>query len=173
MSTWALIPIKPRAQCKTRLASILTAAQREALARELLAHVLATVRATRGIDRIALISRERDDVADDVLLLEDRGSDLNTSLESGVDQALAAGASTVLVLPADLPHLRSDDVDRLLAGARTAGIAIAPDRHEHGTNALCFTAQARIRFQFGPGSFGTITTALDPRVVQLAAKFWF
>ena len=25
----------------------------------------------------------------------------------------------------------------------------------------------------GPGSFGTITTALDPRVVQLAAKFWF
>ncbi|HKQ84556.1 MAG TPA: 5-amino-6-(D-ribitylamino)uracil--L-tyrosine 4-hydroxyphenyl transferase CofH [Steroidobacteraceae bacterium] len=153
MSTWALIPIKPRAQCKTRLASILTAAQREALARELLAHVLATVRATRGIDRIALISRERDDVADDVLLLEDRGSDLNTSLESGVDQALAAGASTVLVLPADLPHLRSDDVDRLLAGARTAGIAIAPDRHEHGTNALCFSAQARIRFQFGPGSF--------------------
>jgi hypothetical protein len=25
----------------------------------------------------------------------------------------------------------------------------------------------------GPASFGTITTALDPRVVQLAAKFWF
>ncbi len=27
--------------------------------------------------------------------------------------------------------------------------------------------------QLGPASFGTITTALDPRVVQLAAKFWF
>jgi hypothetical protein len=27
--------------------------------------------------------------------------------------------------------------------------------------------------QFGPASFGTITTALDPRVMQLAAKFWF
>jgi hypothetical protein len=27
--------------------------------------------------------------------------------------------------------------------------------------------------QFGPASFGTITTALDPRVVQLAAKSWF
>jgi hypothetical protein len=26
---------------------------------------------------------------------------------------------------------------------------------------------------FGPASFGTITSALDPRVVQLAAKFWF
>ena len=27
--------------------------------------------------------------------------------------------------------------------------------------------------QFGPASFGTITTALNPRVVQLAAKLWF
>jgi hypothetical protein len=27
--------------------------------------------------------------------------------------------------------------------------------------------------QLGPASFGTITTALDPRVVQIAAKFWF
>ena len=27
--------------------------------------------------------------------------------------------------------------------------------------------------QLGPASFGTITTALDPRVIQLAAKFWF
>ena len=27
--------------------------------------------------------------------------------------------------------------------------------------------------QLGPASFGTITTALDPRVVQLAAKVWF
>jgi hypothetical protein len=27
--------------------------------------------------------------------------------------------------------------------------------------------------QLGPASFGTITTALDPRVVQLAAKLWF
>jgi len=27
--------------------------------------------------------------------------------------------------------------------------------------------------QFGPAGFGTITTALDPRVMQLAMKFWF
>jgi hypothetical protein len=27
--------------------------------------------------------------------------------------------------------------------------------------------------QLGPASFGTITTALDPRVVQFAVKYWF
>jgi len=37
-------------------------------------------------------------------------------------------------------------------------------------NTANFGAPAAI---VGPGSFGTITTALDPRVVQLAAKFWF
>jgi carboxypeptidase family protein/TonB-dependent receptor-like protein len=37
-------------------------------------------------------------------------------------------------------------------------------------NATNFGAPAA---QLGPASFGTITTALDPRVVQLAAKFWF
>ncbi len=37
-------------------------------------------------------------------------------------------------------------------------------------NATNFGAPAA---QLGPASFGTITTALDPRVVQLAMKFWF
>jgi hypothetical protein len=37
-------------------------------------------------------------------------------------------------------------------------------------NTMNFGAQAA---QLGPPSFGTITTALHPRVVQLAAKFWF
>ena len=37
-------------------------------------------------------------------------------------------------------------------------------------NTVNFGARAA---QLGPASFGTITTALDLRVVQLAAKFWF
>src|SRR3979490_803070 len=65
MSTWALIPIKPRASCKTRLASILAPDHRIAVVRALLRHVLSTLRATPGIDRIALVSSERDGVPDD------------------------------------------------------------------------------------------------------------
>ena len=37
-------------------------------------------------------------------------------------------------------------------------------------NRVNFGARAA---QLGPASFGTITTALDLRVVQLAAKVWF
>src|ERR1700683_4256552 len=105
MSTWALVPIKPRALCKTRLGSVLPPAQRLALVRTLLRHVLSILRAAPDIRHIALISSERDDVADDVPLLFDDGTDLNSSLESGVARAIAAGATTVLIVPADLPLL--------------------------------------------------------------------
>jgi FO synthase len=153
MTTWALVPIKPRALCKSRLASVLSPQQRIALVRTLLDHVLATLRATPGIDHIALVSGERDRVADDVSLLLDDDNELNSSLESGLARAMAAGATTVLILPADLPLLSVLDVEQLLIGARCSGIALAPDRHERGTNAVCMTLPARLRLQFGEGSF--------------------
>jgi FO synthase len=153
MSTWALVPIKPRAHCKTRLASVLSAHQRVALVRTLLSHVLSTLRATPEVEHIALVSSERDGVADDVPLLVDDGEDLNAGLESGVAHAIAAGATTVLIVPADLPLLRVHDIRELILAARRTGIALAPDRHERGTNAVCMTLPARLRLQFGEESF--------------------
>jgi len=153
MSIWALVPIKQRALCKTRLAPILSPDQRATLVRALLRHVLSILRATPSIEHIALVSSERDEVADDVHLLADQGSGLNANLEAGVDQALAAGASTLLIVPADLPLLCVRDVQQLLREARRVGIAIAPDRHEQGTNAVCMTLPARLPLQFGDQSF--------------------
>jgi FO synthase len=153
MTTWALVPVKPRTLCKMRLASVLSPAERVALTRALLHHVLSVLRASPGIEHIAIVSGERDQVADDVQLLLDGGADLNSSLESAVTRAIAAGATTVLIVPGDLPLLCASDVKRLLKGARRAGVALAPDRHGSGTNALCMTLPARLRMQFGEDSF--------------------
>jgi FO synthase len=153
MTTWALVPIKPRALCKTRLASVLSPRQRLTLVRALLHHVLSTLRAAPHIQHIALVSSDRDGVADDVRLLLDDGADLNAGLESGVARAIAAGATTLLIVPADLPLLSVADVEQLIAGAQRAGIALAPDRHERGTNAVCMSLPARLEFEFGEHSF--------------------
>ncbi len=153
MSTWALVPIKSRDLCKTRLASILSPVERMAIVRTMLRHVISILRATPEIDQIALVSAERDEVADDVPLMFDHENDLNKGLESGVARAIAAGAASVLIVPADLPLLCVSDVRQLLAGARRAGIALAPDRHERGTNAVCMTLPARLQPQFGEDSF--------------------
>ncbi|HEY3850858.1 MAG TPA: 5-amino-6-(D-ribitylamino)uracil--L-tyrosine 4-hydroxyphenyl transferase CofH [Steroidobacteraceae bacterium] len=153
MSTWALVPIKTRTACKTRLAPVLSPAQRLALVRKLLSRVLSTLRSTPGIDRIALLSDDRDGVADDVLQIPDAGGDLNSTLEAGVSLAISAGAATVLILPADLPRLRVRDVQQLLVAARRTGIALASDRHGTGTNAVCMVLPARLRLEFGTDSF--------------------
>ena len=143
MTTWALVPIKRRALCKTRLASVLNAREREEFVRSLLLRVLATLRATPGIDHVAVVSTERDTIPDDVSILPDMGTELNSSLEHGIEHALRAGASTLLIVPADLPRLQVSDVVQMLSAARDGGIALAPDRHERGTNALCMRATTR------------------------------
>lgn len=153
MTTWALVPIKRRALCKTRLASVLNAREREEFVRSLLLRVLATLRATPGIDHVAVVSTERDTIPDDVSILPDMGTELNSSLEHGIEHALRAGASTLLIVPADLPRLQVSDVVQLLSAARDGGIALAPDRHERGTNALCMRATKRLHMQFGDNSF--------------------
>ena len=60
----------------------------------------------------------------------------------------------MIVLFADLPRLTTNDV-QLLAAAPPGTIAIAPDRHGTGTNALSLPLPAAkgFTFAFGPDSF--------------------
>src|SRR3990172_28777 len=61
------------------------------------------------------------------------------------------GVSAVLVLPADLPLLAGEDVQSLIAHAQNPPVvAIAPDRHQQGTNALLITPPGLIEYEFGP-----------------------
>jgi 2-phospho-L-lactate guanylyltransferase len=149
---WALVPVKARALGKTRLAATLSECQRTALVRDLLRHVVAALRDTAGIDRIALISAECDELTD-VELIADRGLGLNACIVDGVRIARRGGAGFALVVPADLPALRSEELALLLAAGRRSGFAIAPDRHGGGTNGLCFDVTLPLRFQFGRDSF--------------------
>jgi 2-phospho-L-lactate guanylyltransferase len=149
---WALVPVKARALGKTRLASVLDECQRTALVRDLLRHVVAVLRDTAGIERIALLSAERDELAD-VELIADRGLGLNACIADGVRAARRAGAKFALVVPADLPALRNEELALLLAAGRRSGFAIAPARHDSGTNGLCLDATLPLRFQFGRDSF--------------------
>jgi 2-phospho-L-lactate guanylyltransferase len=64
------------------------------------------------------------------------------------------GVSAVLVLPADLPLLAREDLQSLIAHAQNPPVvAIAPDRHQQGTNALLIAPPGLIEYEFGPGSF--------------------
>ena len=96
-----------------------------------------------------------------VLTVSDPGSGLNDALRAGRDAAVAAGATAVLMLPADLPLLNAASLDRLLAAADAtiaAGnggpvVVIAPADARTGTNALLLSPPRIIEPQFGPESF--------------------
>jgi 2-phospho-L-lactate guanylyltransferase len=151
-SCWALVAVKQRAECKARLAARLTADARLALQRLMLDRVLGALRAARTIDRIAVVSPERDTVPSDIVVLEDAGHGLNAALEAARHALLQQGATALVVLPADLPLVTAADIDTLIDNGRRAGFAIAADAAGTGTNALYLPCATDFRFQFGPGS---------------------
>lgn len=154
MACWVVIPVKGPDAGKQRLAGVLDAPRRAALVEAMLKHVVEAVRRARGIDRIALLGASRHGTPESLPLLPDPGTGLNPAIASAFATARAEGATRVLILFADLPQLTALDVELLLAAPDDA-IAIAPDRHGTGTNALCLPLPAAegLAFAFGPDSF--------------------
>src|SRR5436190_22523333 len=70
----------------------------------------------------------------------------------GIVRAKALGAACVALLPGDCPLLDPGELDAAL-GRMTAGrVAVVPDRHGTGTNALLLSPADAIQPGFGPGS---------------------
>ncbi|MBV1917721.1 MAG: 2-phospho-L-lactate guanylyltransferase [Sphingomonadaceae bacterium] len=154
MTCWAIIPIKAGADAKSRLAGVLDAPEREALVRAMLAHVVSAAQASRMISRICLVGPSRLGMPEDIPLLADPGNGLNPAVQSAFAQVALEGPSRVIIIAADLPAVTPQELD-LLAAPPASTIAIAPDRHETGTNAISLPLPAArdFIFAFGEDSF--------------------
>ncbi len=181
MKIWAIVPVKPLRDGKSRLAHILSADERAKLTTRILNRTLEVLRAAPQVYRTLVVSR------DPVVLKlarqqgaytfgEGEKSGLNMALTRAAHVAAAQSATGLLILPADLPLISSGDVETLIASTLQALppmnrpgmqngtapkqslpalriMAICPDRLEEGTNALYVSPPTGFRFQFGTGSF--------------------
>ena len=168
----ALIAIKARAHCKTRLADVLTPESRIELARAMLSSVLAAACNARTVHQVVVISPERDTLPPEIPVLADSGESLNGALTQAQHMLREFGCHEIVVLPADLPQINSAEIDTLVQAARAGGFAIAPDAAGIGTNALCLASRLPFRFQFGPDShrlhlLEARRLGLSPGVVRL------
>src|SRR5690606_39230031 len=77
VTCWAIVPIKPSAERKSRLAGVLAADQRERLVDTMLAHVINTVSAAPAIAHTCLLGREPKDLPQTVSTMADPGGGLN------------------------------------------------------------------------------------------------
>ncbi|HTV79596.1 MAG TPA: 2-phospho-L-lactate guanylyltransferase [Steroidobacteraceae bacterium] len=169
----ALIAIKARARCKSRLAEVLAPAARLELVRGMLDAVLCAARAARTLRQIVVVSPERDSVPADIPVLADAGIGLNESLSAAQRVLHQFGCHELVVLPADLPEVTAMDIDALVRAGRSGGFAIATDAAGVGTNALYLNSPRPFRFRFGLDSRRLHLEqarglGLDPHVVPCA-----
>ena len=75
-------------------------------------------------------------------------ADLSCNLNMAARQLSAEGVEILVVIPGDLPMLRSQDIDDLLAQTIT-GLTVCPANRDGGTNALVITPPDAIQFYFG------------------------
>lgn len=148
MSCWAVIPLRATPDSKSRLAGVLDAPARAALVDAMLVRVVAAARGARNVSRVCLMGTARTALPDDVALLSEPGGGLNAAAASALAQT---EASRLIVIHADLPLVTPQDIE-LLAAAPEGTIAIAPDRHGTGTNAISLPLPAAKGFSF---AFGT------------------
>lgn len=162
-----MLPIRSRDAAKTRLGLALDPEERDVLVLGMLANTLRVLAGWPSCRRIHVVTSDyavTDVVARDfssVVTVSDPGSGLNDALRAGRDAAVAAGATAVLMLPADLPLLSAASLDALLhaadatvaAGNGQPVVVIAPADARTGTNALLLSPPETIEPHFGPESF--------------------
>jgi 2-phospho-L-lactate/phosphoenolpyruvate guanylyltransferase len=159
MTFWAIVPVKPLRSGKTRLAKILTQEQRVELNRRLLAHTVDTLAAIPEIDHVLVVSRDpsalslaRDHGARTVT--ENGAPKLNVALTRATVIAKSYATHGILIVPADLPLVKPDDVRLMLKLANPPPVVVvAPDQRRNGTNAMLVCPAGLIEYEYGPGSF--------------------
>jgi 2-phospho-L-lactate/phosphoenolpyruvate guanylyltransferase len=157
--TLAIVPIKSLANAKQRLATTLAGGTRRSLVQVMFSDVLGALRRAESVDAIAVVT---DDVeaeslarGDGVVVLPDgRQEGQSKATQVGIEYAREHGFERVLLVPGDTPLMNPVELEDLLmrAARDEIDVAIVPDRHGTGTNALLITPPGAFEPSFGPDS---------------------
>lgn len=163
MTVTAVIPVKRFGAAKQRLLDVIDRPGRAALVKAMLADVLAAASSCELVERlivvtgegraerIALSHAQRTTTPLEVLRdPDDAGHSEAATL--GIVRARALGAECVALLPGDCPLLDPGELDGALGRMRPGRVAVVPDRHGTGTNALLLCPADAIGPAFGEGS---------------------
>jgi 2-phospho-L-lactate guanylyltransferase len=157
----ALVPLKDLVQAKSRLAGLMSPAERRGIVQAMVEDVLAVLAGHPALERVTLVS---DDPAAGMLartygadLLEEaslRAPGLNPVIEAAIDRLQGGASDPFIVLHADLPLLGPGDISAVIDRYHSSpGLVIGCDRHRRGSNLLAFGRDRRPRFCFGSDSY--------------------
>jgi 2-phospho-L-lactate guanylyltransferase len=174
---WAVVPVKEIGRSKQRLSGALFADERERLVRAMLRDVLSALRDSPALADVLVITRDAEVEAlakeCGAQVIAERGADdLNAALRQAAAHLVEVGAPGLLVVPADVPAVRPDDI-AALAGEHDGrrAVTLVADRRGVGTNALAASPPNVCPFLFGEDSFerhlhAARAAGIVPRVLE-------
>ena len=154
---FALLPVKAPRNAKQRLSGFFTPDQRERLARSMFEEVLATLLTVQGLARVVVVTSDviaagRARALGAHVFEETEQISHSVSADAAAHRAVELGASTVMLLPIDVPLVTKCEIESLIDEAGP-GVIVVPSSDGAGTNALVRTPPSVIESRFGPGSF--------------------
>jgi 2-phospho-L-lactate guanylyltransferase len=153
-----LVPVKHLSSAKQRLASVLEQPARTELAQAMLYDVLSTLHAWQGCPDVAVVTSDPFAVE----LAERYGFEVipdpeNPGETGAIEMATRVceqrGQDSTLVIPADIPLLRSEELEQTLQQAPLEGSVLVPAADGRGTNAAFRRPAGLFPLRFGNDSF--------------------
>ncbi|HET7678071.1 MAG TPA: 2-phospho-L-lactate guanylyltransferase [Candidatus Limnocylindrales bacterium] len=160
----ALVAVRSVSGGKARLGEALDAEERETLIVGMLRHELRLLAAWPALESTLVVTADealaRCAAAEGARIVADPGVTLDAAIRAGREAAVSNGATALLILPADLPLLTAEALERLLeaadaavaAGSGRPVVAIAPADARGGTNALLLSPPGLLEPAYGPDS---------------------
>ena len=155
---YVLVPVKELTHAKERLSPLLAPEERHALAAAMLDDVVSALENASKLERIALVTRD----AHATSLARLRGFDvidggadegLTEAVEIGIRTCRDRGASSVVVVPGDIPLLKAEDVDSVIEIGTRHDVVIVPSRDSRGTNTVYLEPPDVLPLRFSSWSF--------------------
>ena len=156
-----IVPVGTLEGAKSRLGGTLDAEERRDLAERLARRTIAAAVATPDVAETIVVTPDdevrRIALAAGARPLRQRGHGLNAGIREARDEAIAAGAHAVVIVPIDLPAIAPDTLAAVVRAALgrpgpEPRVVVVPDRHGRGTNVLAIAPPDAIEPCFGGDS---------------------
>ena len=150
-----LIAAKQLEFAKTRLAPVLPAGERCALAEAMYRDVLAAAVSAAAADHVAVVTSDAGLLAiargaGALTIDEEFPRGLNVAIALATDALVAQGARTVCTLLSDIPLTTAEDIDAVFAAMPAErGAVLVPSRDFSGTNIICRSPGDAVPTRFG------------------------
>lgn len=153
-----LVPVKNLENAKERLSSVLSRAERRALAQAMLQDVFVALAAVDQHTRVAVVTS--DTFATDLaqrhrfeIIADPANLGESDAIAHATEHCLARGEDSSLVVPGDIPLLQAEDIEQVLAAAPAEGSVLVPGWDGRGSNAVFRRPANLFPLRFGNDSF--------------------